>query len=282
MSDLNLQWLEENFSHKPVAFFNIGCADITDDTFRFTVALPKATVYSFECSNNWKQSNIDKSKVFGFHYCHKAVSYYDGQGIFYSGAPSIDFFWQYRGRLIDPQVQKDQRPWQQETVDVITLNTFCTDHNIKPDFLHIDTEGEEYNILKNLDEKFYPDAIWLEYWKRYHDDVNKRVDFQTLHQLLIDRNYKKIYQKSDVLYVKNDCNLSTYTEYQHYMPDNIVPISDHEKIIQQRIWIKRYNVIKDSSWPNIDNPREFFDLPMHVQDECREIFNLAPQSDILV
>lgn len=237
MSDLNLEWVEENFSGDKMIFFNIGCADITDDTFRFTIALPKATVYSFECSHIWKESNAKKSKLFGFNYEHRAVSYYDGKANFYSGsftASHIEDPWQYRGRLIDPRIQNDSRNWQQEDVEVITLNTFCHDKKIIPDFLHIDAESEEYNILRNLDENFLPKAIWLEHWPEYHDGIGDTVSFDILDKFLVTKGYKKLFQGADALYVRKDQKVTKYKEYLHYTSHG-TEISQHEKIIQKKM-----------------------------------------------
>jgi FkbM family methyltransferase len=279
MSDLNLCWLQENFLDDPMILFNIGCADITDDTFRFSVALPNARVHSFECSDIWKESNLQKSLQFGFDYHHKAVSYYDGTATFYCDQPHNDF-WQYRGRLIDPALQNDQGPWGKETVEVISLNRFCRGNNLRPNFLHIDVEGEEYNILKNLDEELFPEAIWLEYWHRYHDGIGGTVDFEVLDSFLQHRGYRNLFQKNDVLYVKNTMAVTPYNEYQHYTAHNL-PISSAEKIIQKKIWIARYSICKDQSWPDLDDPADFFHLPSRIQNECATMFDLVPPNDII-
>jgi len=284
MSDLNLKWVQENFSNRPIAFFNIGCADITDDTFRFSVAMPNATIYSFECSDQWKQSNIEKASQFELHYEHKAVSYFDGESSFYNGIPPSSYEhdeWEYRGSLMNPILQKHSRGWNQQIVEVTTLNTICYSHNIIPNFLHIDIEMEEYNALINLNDEFFPEAIWSSYNSNYHFEQGKTVDFNVLDNFLCNKGYKNLYQNHlDILYVKDDQKVTNYYEYKHYKHHNNVPMSCHEKEIQQKMWVKRYNCIKDQQWPLLSTPSEFFNLPNWIQDECVQIFNLLPSKDI--
>lgn len=36
-----------------------------------------------------------------------------------------------------------------------------------------------------------------------------------------------------------------------------------------------YNDVKDPSWPDCNNVKEFFELPQHIQDECKDIHNIS-------
>lgn len=274
MSDFNLEWLHENFADQPITLFNIGCADITHDTWRFTLALPAAIVWSFECADHWKLSNIEKAKLFGFNYQHQAVSYYDGQAIFADGLPHrSNDGWEYRGHVIAKSTEKNiPRSNHTYTVAVTSLNTFCRDYKIKPDILHIDTEGEEYNILKNLEKDLFPMVIWLEYSSVYRNGENQIVKFDQLDDFVVSKGYRKKFQQADVLYVKQDLVLTEYKPF-YQLKDNQ---SAFEKSIQQRIWLTRYHHIKDESWPCLTHPSQFFDLPYNIQEECSRVFNLTP------
>lgn len=307
MSTLNLEWLKQNFSNKNFILFNIGCADIADDTFRFQTAIPNSIIYSFECSPFWRESNIQKSKEFGFNYVHKAVSYFDGVANFYPGkfdkfkSPKHneqEFFisptnndetpgtWAYRGTLTDPLLNNNlsYKAWESsEQIETISLNTFCKNSKIIPDFLHMDVEREEYNIIFNLDKLYWPKAVWLEKNPEYRFLNNLTVSLSDLKKLFEDRNYKLIYEGEDLLFVRKDYSVTDYFEIQSLFKDGKVirELTDTEKKIQQNMWLYRYNTIKDPSWPILTQPRDFFLLPSHIQIECITQFNLEPSSTIL-
>lgn len=41
-------------------------------------------------------------------------------------------------------------------------------------------------------------------------------------------------------------------------------------------WINDYNLIKDESWPERRDLDDWYQLPLHVQQECQEVFGLRP------
>jgi FkbM family methyltransferase len=301
MSDLNLAWMQANFSKPNLTLFNIGCADITDDTFRFQAALPNAKIYSFECSDFWKHSNTAKSQEFGFEYIHKAVTYRDGQSDFYQGRydeqshtynetesfasptgdTSSEGTWAYRSTMSDPEKRGlHYKHWESpKQVESISLNTFCKERSLVPDFLHIDVEGEEYNILHVLNAEYWPTGIWLEVNPKYRYLEDQFVDFAEMEKMLGTRGYGKLFQShSDALFVLSDYAVSDYSrpEFRH-----AGPLSNFEKSIQQKIWLARYNCIRDDAWPDLTTPHEFFALPESVQHECVTVFNLKPSAKIL-
>lgn len=283
MSDLNLEWMEENFGDRSLVFFNIGCADITDDTLRFQIALPRAEVYSFECADFWKATNTERSLIFNLPYLHSAVSFYDGCGKFRNGR--CDKFdsndpiqvWNYTGSLVEIA---SSGPDLCET-PVISLNTFCDLYFLKPDFLHIDVEGEEYNVLKLLRPDFFPIGVWVENSTIYRDGDNNWVPFSTLDRMMQARAYKKVYSsRQDTLYIADKIKVTPYREYKHRVGQD-VPMTEHERTLQQRIWLLRYAACKDESWPELESPVDFFALPDRIRQECHLQFCLTPNKLIL-
>ena len=282
MSDINLQWLQENIKQDNPVIFNIGCADITDDSLRFQVAFSNATVYSFECSSIWKESNLVKSKLFDLPYLHQAVSDTDGFE-FFTECNQPDMFWEYSGTLTSAHCLDDTQKWgSRYLVPTITLNTFCKEHNLIPDVLHIDAEREEYNILKNLKTLYQPKILWIEYNHEYNDNSSKNlISFAKVNQMIESQGYVQFYHdKFDVLYVKKELEVTAYQSYRHYTVHD-VGITDHEKQIQSAIWLKRYQLCKDSLWPQLKSPKEFFSLPDAIRQECETKFNLLPDQRIL-
>jgi len=280
MSDINLKWLQENFADRPTVMMNVGCADLTDDSLRFKIALPRSMVYSFECAELWQTSNYEKAKAYDLHYEHVGISYFDGQEKFYNRQYTKNTHWQYASGFSNPLSRKNHPidAWTEKIVNVVSLNTVCQQKNIKPDFLHIDTEGEEYNVLKNLREEFWPQVIWLEVWETYRNEDQNRVPYSVLDRMLQDRHYQLLYKNGDALYVKKSFNTTKYTAYEHGF--SFEPKTPHEIDIQQKIWLYRYNLMRDPSWPELATPRDYFNLPQHIQDECNNLYNLAPIKSI--
>lgn len=287
MSDINLKWLQENLP-KATNIFNIGCADITDDSLRFAVAFPAATVTSFECADRWKTSNLEKSKLYGLPYVHNSVTDKDGTDWLLPGAPGNSEHdpWQYRATLTSFENLASNfkaMSWADcYQVESISLNTFCEINQIRPDFMHIDAEREEYNILKNLDSKWFPETIWLEHWEFYNNRDMPSVPFDILHQDLIAKGYKQLFfDDEDVLYVRADKEYSDYEIYRHFRSHPNTAITVHEKHIQSMMWLRRYDLCRDPSWPVLRSPVDFFDLPTSIKRECETVFDLRPNDYLL-
>jgi FkbM family methyltransferase len=269
MSDFNLEWAAENFGSSQIVVFDIGCARLSGDSLRVKTALPLATVYAFECSNVWKTVNEIDAKQYGIQYIHKAVSYTDGIQTFYpSKFNHRGELHDYAGSLRNPETIGYPREWWGEscTVESVALDTFCQANNVVPKLLLMDVEGEEYNILHS--SSVLPKAIWLEYNRNYncHDGTPKT--FNDLRDMLIQRGYCLKYRNQhDALFVLHDSHTTPYVNY--------TPL-EFNKHLLDKIWLMRYRLIKDITWPELTVPNDFFTLPQHIIDECINDFNLVP------
>lgn len=209
MSDLNLDFLIENFSDKKINFFDIGCADL-EDTINFKNSLPNSNFYAFECNEKFKESNIELSLNFGVNYFHNALSDTEGDIIFY---PTDTFNgqkdWNTSGSTCKPIPNEyyDVTYGEPYFVNSVILNKFCDENNISPDFIHIDVEGAEYKILSKLG-KYRPLCIWSEI--DAFDILNERgVKYEDFDNLLYSYGYKKIYSNHiDALYVLNESKIT--------------------------------------------------------------------------
>jgi len=269
MTDFNLEWLEQNFAEKNAVIYNVGCADLTDDSLRFQVCVPHGKVFSFDCADNWKESNYNKSKNYNLHYLHKAVSFNDKKRTFVNGSM------EYNGSLSNITELEKHKDWaEQIEVDVISINTFC-ESNPPPDVLHIDAEFEEYNILKNILPQNMPSVIWIENQEYYNDeDSNMSVPYAALRDLLIQQDYACLTFSGDSLFTHNKSEFTKYVDITH----DVDHWTEHEKKIQTAIWILRYNLCKDDSWPSVTALEDFDLLPEHIQVTCDSSFNLRPDA----
>jgi NDP-sugar pyrophosphorylase family protein len=99
MSELNLNWLEENFKNKEIVVFDIGSANL-HDTVRIKQVLPDAKFYSFECNKVWEKGPLETLAKSGQL---KAFKHYG--------------FWQPMDTLRDKQLLEDlwasgNTPWK--------------------------------------------------------------------------------------------------------------------------------------------------------------------------
>ena len=97
-------------------------------------------------------------------------------------------------------------------IKTITLNQVLNINNIQSriDFLTIDVEGNEMNVLKGFDlNKYNPTLIMLEFIepgvKEFYDKNIQRVQNSEIYKYLIKNNYKLInWNHDDLLFISND------------------------------------------------------------------------------
>ena len=77
---------------------------------------------------------------------------------------------------------------------MITLEKYMEENKINYiDFMKIDTEGYEFEILKGLNHKI--SAIGLIMFEHHYDDmIKKSYKYSNISKLLKDNNFKKIYK----------------------------------------------------------------------------------------
>ena len=106
---------------------------------------------------------------------------------------------------------KSQKSYLELEVNQIRLSKYLDQKNLdKIDFLKVDTEGYEYNVLKGLDSKL--STVTLIMFEHHYDDMlKKNYTFRDIHQLLISNNIKQIYKykmsirkTNEYIYEKND------------------------------------------------------------------------------
>jgi len=215
MSDINMDWLTENFGDKPMTIFDIGCAAVNSDAAMFKAVLPKSQVYAFECADVWKETNTTESTRCGINYFHVAISDINDTITFY---PSVSYNgqnWPFSGSVCKPIktiLSSETFEWgSPHSVESIRLETFCDTHNVTPDFIHMDVQGAEYKVLSNMGN-YRPWAIWTEV-----NEFENCYDTNTTHamfsQLLTNFGYNKIYGNNiDELYVLNSLTVTPYRE----------------------------------------------------------------------
>ncbi len=90
--------------------------------------------------------------------------------------------------------KNDKEFYKEISVKITLLREFIEEKDIeKIDFIKIDTEGYEYEILKGLGKKFdIVKAIMFEH--HYHDMLKKNYKFKDIHSILKQNNFDRIYK----------------------------------------------------------------------------------------
>ena len=211
MSNLNLNWIKENFQNTNIVVFDIGCANM-GDTIKMKAAISHGVFYAFECAEVWHESNLKKALVHKINYYHLALSDIDGIEIFYPSNVFQGNALPWSGSVCKPSeyLQSDDWKWGDGyTVPSTTLETFCKDHNVVPDFIHIDVQGAEYKVFSKLGN-IRPRCIWAE-TSEFHN-YETGVDYETFHSLMVNYGYQQIYKDHwDSLYILNNLKFTDYT-----------------------------------------------------------------------
>ena len=79
-------------------------------------------------------------------------------------------------------------------IQISTLSNYLEENNIdQVDFIKIDTEGYEYEILKGLNEKFKNIGLIM-FEHHYHDMLDKGYTFTDINRLLNKNNFRQFYK----------------------------------------------------------------------------------------
>lgn len=212
MTALNLNWVKENFNKEEhFTFFDVGAADL-EASIALKQLMPSANVYAFEAFDNFHEINDEVALKEGIHYHKGAVSAIDGIVTFYPSIMQGAHKHPFSGSIFKPvtsHVEKHAQVYGDSvTVDSIRLETFCKEHNITPDFIHIDVEGAEVKVLANMGNH-KPKCIWAETcaFVCYDTNTSSIVLDYMLHKL----GYYKVYSNGmDTLYCQRDFVITPY------------------------------------------------------------------------
>ena len=210
MSNLNLSWLANNLKHDAI-IFDIGAADLYD-TRSIKKCLQSATIYAFECANTWEKQNKQVADEHGINYYHIAISDTIGTLTFYPSSVLDGQNWPWSGSVCEPGPNLLNERWKWGdgySVPSTTLENFCAEHNVSPDFIHIDVQGAEYKVFSTIGN-LRPSIVWAEISEFHmYKTGTTYEEFRTQMESL---GYtEKFKDNCDALYILNDCAVAEYT-----------------------------------------------------------------------
>jgi len=209
MTTFNTDWLQENFSAEHNVIFDIGCADLHDSVNLLDKT--NGQVFAFECNPVWKEKNLERAKKLDrLNYFHCGISNVDGTENFVPSHSLKGQEWNWSGSLCPPtdNLKTDEWKWKDPvSVTVRSIDSICLEHQLVPNFIHIDAQGAEYKIFKDMVAR--PFAIWCEVseFENYETGITEK-DF---HTMMFSKGYNlKHTQDENVLYVLKNTNLTNY------------------------------------------------------------------------
>ena len=210
MSDLNLNWVKQNFDENNFVFFDVGCMDMRDSV-QVKMTMPKAKVYAFECSTELLVNNLNVSVEYGVHYFHTAVCHVDGVIDFNPSLTQYGHHHPDSGTIfgLNPEQPAGKVYGKSYLVRSVRLETFCDKLNVTPDFIHIDVEGAEYKVFENIG-KHKPKCVWSEVntFEHYTTGTSR----QKYDELMYSLGYEKIFDSErDSLYKLKEFDVTPYT-----------------------------------------------------------------------
>jgi FkbM family methyltransferase len=217
MSFLNTNWVVDNFKNNDFTFFEIGLAGIVQSvSYKLKEAIPSGKFYTFEAAKYWHEHNIEVAKNIGIEYIQCAVCDTDGEILFYpsltqNGEPHLWSSSIFQLDMTPGSNTFNKLYGEPYLVKSIKLETFCKEFNITPDFIHIDVEGAEFKVFKNMGE-YKPKCIWAEVGAFKHYDT--KTNFEEFNSYLESIGYYLVFIDSnnpnDALYCLNEFKITNY------------------------------------------------------------------------
>lgn len=147
-------------SNKKITIFDIG-AHTFSDSLEFKAKCPEADVYAFEPDTYNLSTFAQRARDAGIVVCEHAFGDEDAEVKFFPSESFKGAKWTASGSIVEPVTKENSSEGISHEgllynldgykVECKTIQTFCKEMDIdRVDYMHIDTQGAEYRILRNL------------------------------------------------------------------------------------------------------------------------------------
>ena len=184
---------------KPI-IFDIG-SNMGNTIKLFKNKFPQSKIYGFEpipeCYEIIKKKYKENKNIEIYNLAvgekkeEKIFNIYkrSGQSSFYKKIENTDWYFKSKKQKLKFPIQE-----REIKVNIISLDDFVNEKKIeKIDFLKIDTEGYELDVLIGLENKIEKVRFIL-FEHHYHDMIKKNYTFSDINYFLLKNNFTQIYK----------------------------------------------------------------------------------------
>ena len=162
-------------------------------------------------------------------------------------------------------------PNKPKTIKELKILGFKTFENYLPFSDYIDVEDDEVRldmVIKNIEA--FPGVI-----QQHKEEI--AADVQYNHNLLHDLVSDTKEQLTNISPTLADDMLFNFRHSIYVLGINqFEKYKKQEKILFNKKFIDKYNIIKAESWPDIIDESEFYTLPQDILLECKNVFKFPP------
>lgn len=165
-------------------FFDVG-ANVGQSAIDYVSEFPTAHIYSFEPVSATYHQLCENSRQYQQIHCYRyALSSQPGQGEVLAQSTALD------NHLIREE-STVKTTADTEQVEIITLDSFCQTESLERiSYLKVDTEGEDFNVLKGAEQMLEQQRIdFVELEAGMHDNNQFHVPFEELKSFLEQYRY---------------------------------------------------------------------------------------------
>jgi len=183
--------IARRFAKEALVIFDVG-ANIGDYSKEVRRVLPKSRIYAFEPNSNTFDSLVDNVKNLDVDcFCLGLSSSTSRKKVYtYASDPKSQHASMYREVLAELHGADEVLEIDFET---ISLDEFCDAHKIgKIDFLKIDTEGHELEVLSGAQNMLSRDCIGIIQFEFNEMNVISRTFLKDFYQILVGYNIYRI------------------------------------------------------------------------------------------
>ena len=160
---------------------------------------PNLNLYKFLKSKN-KYNNNDKIKIFNLGFGEKNEQktlnvFTDSSSSTLNDINEKTEYFKRKKKFMSFFTTNKNFLIEKQTVQIRNLSEFISEESIdKIDILKIDTEGYEYNILKNLNNNDFAKIKFIYFEHHYDLMIKKNYKFSDINNFLLKNNFKKKYK----------------------------------------------------------------------------------------
>lgn len=177
---------------------------------------------------------------------------------------------------------------KEESLDTLSLDDFCAQQGIKPDFVKLDTQGNEFEILSEGSLSVLPDILGLEIEVEFIKLYKEQALFTDIDLFLRGKGFSLIgllrnhWKMNDT----EECPSGlpggrlTYADALYFREDLFTKASVRDEAIKAALLLFRYNLWDCTARILKLNNLKFSDIEMFISIDDANLYNTLAKKDM--